>query len=168
MTLYFDDEFELGAQLPFDEEEILNQVVLESLKSEDFPTNVEISVSFVTEKAIQDINHTTRDIDRVTDVLSFPMLEFIDGCGAGHIDQDTVDINPETDEMLLGDIVLCIPKVIAQAKEYGHSIKREYAFLIAHSMLHLMGYDHMSEEDRLIMEDKQRLIMDKLGISRKE
>ena len=74
--------------------------------------------------------------------------------------------DPETGELLLGDIVISKEKVIAQAEEYGHSVKREYAFLIAHSVLHLSGYDHMEEEERLVMEERQREIMEKVQILR--
>ena len=74
--------------------------------------------------------------------------------------------NPETGEVILGDIVLCLDRIHSQAKEYGHSDIREYAFLIAHSMLHLFGFDHMTDTDAKVMETKQREILDKLGISR--
>ncbi|HAD19601.1 MAG TPA: rRNA maturation RNase YbeY, partial [Lachnospiraceae bacterium] len=75
-------------------------------------------------------------------------------------------INPDTEEVCLGDIVLSLERVRAQAEAYGHSVRREYAFLIAHSMLHLLGYDHMEEEERAVMEEHQRIIMHRLGIKR--
>ena len=75
-------------------------------------------------------------------------------------------INPETDELLLGDIMISVDKVYEQANEYGHSREREFAFLIAHSMLHLLGYDHIDEEERKVMEEKQEAILDALGITR--
>lgn len=168
MTLYFDDEYNLGEKLPFDENQLLNRVINTCIEYEGFPSEVEISVSFVEEAEMQSINNETRGIDRVTDVLSFPMIDFSGVYGAKHIDYDSVDYNPETNDMLMGDIVLCIPKVFSQAEEYDHSVKREYAFLIVHSMLHLMGYDHIEEPDRIIMEEKQKGIMAQLMISRKE
>ena len=80
---------------------------------------------------------------------------------------DRIDIkNPDTDEIILGDIVLCIPVIIMQAQEYNHSILREYAFLIAHSMLHLLGYDHIEDDERIIMENKQNQILESLSITR--
>ena len=82
------------------------------------------------------------------------------------LEEDDSCFDPETGELLLGNIVMSKEKVISQAEEYGHSVKREYAFLIAHSMLHLLGYDHMEEEERAIMEGKQREILRKLGIER--
>ena len=77
-------------------------------------------------------------------------------------------LNPETDELVLGDIMVSVDKVYEQAEEYGHSSKREFAFLIAHSMLHLLGYDHMEEEERMVMETKQEAILKALGITRNE
>ena len=74
--------------------------------------------------------------------------------------------NPETGELLLGDIILSVDKILEQAEKYGHSVTRELAFLVAHSMLHLFGYDHMEEDERLVMEERQRMLMDTLGISR--
>ena len=96
-----------------------------------------------------------RNVDAPTDVLSFPMGE--DG---------KYDIDPATNAKILGDIVISKEKVIAQAEEYGHSVKREYAFLIAHSVLHLSGYDHMEEEERIEMETLQREILNELNILR--
>ena len=108
-----------------------------------------------------------RGIDRPTDVLSFPMIEYDAPGDFSVIDEETGDaFNPETGELMLGDIVISKEKVLSQAEEYGHSPKREYAFLIAHSMLHLFGYDHMEEEERAEMEAHQRAIMEKVGIPR--
>ena len=108
-----------------------------------------------------------RGIDRPTDVLSFPMQTYEKPADFSHV-EDFIEenFNPDTGELLLGDIVLNVEKVIEQAKTYGHSQKREYAFLILHSMLHLFGYDHESEDERLLMEDRQRTILDTLGITR--
>ena len=77
-------------------------------------------------------------------------------------------LNPETDELVLGDIMISVDKVYEQAEEYGHSRKREFAFLIAHSMLHLLGYDHMEDEERVVMEAKQEAVLEALGITRNE
>ena len=112
------------------------------------------------------MNLEQRGIDRPTDVLSFPMIEYDAPGDFSVIDEETGDaFNPETGELMLGDIVISKEKVLSQAEEYGHSPKREYAFLIAHSMLHLFGYDHMEEEERAEME-AQRAIMEKVGIPR--
>ncbi len=113
------------------------------------------------------MNLEQRGIDRPTDVLSFPMIEYDAPGDFSVIDEETGDaFNPETGELMLGDIVISKEKVLSQAEEYGHSPKREYAFLIAHSMLHLFGYDHMEEEERAEMEAHQRAIMEKVGIPR--
>ena len=113
------------------------------------------------------MNRIHRQIDRATDVLSFPMLEYDrpgDFPGLEEAGEDLFD--PDSGELVLGDIVISKDRVLAQAEEYGHSVLREYTFLIAHSMLHLFGYDHMEEEERLLMEERQREIMDKIHIPR--
>ena len=113
------------------------------------------------------MNLEFRQIDRPTDVLSFPMIEYGRPGDFSGIDEERDDIfNPESVELLLGDIVISKNKVLSQAEQYGHEPKREYAFLIAHSMLHLFGYDHMEEEERHIMEERQRIIMQKVNILR--
>ena len=115
------------------------------------------------------MNRTYRGIDRETDVLSFPLQEY-DAPGSferfedPEIQSDAFD--PDSGELLLGDIVICADRVASQAREYGHSEKREFAFLVAHSMLHLTGYDHMEAEEREVMEDMQRKIMDMVQIPR--
>ena len=112
------------------------------------------------------MNREHRQIDRATDVLSFPMLDYETPGDLSGIEEQGDAFNPESGELMLGDIVISKERVIAQAEEYGHSVRREYAFLIAHSMLHLLGYDHMEEEERRLMEDRQRGIMDKAEIPR--
>ncbi len=142
-----DDEFE----------RLFNDVVLESLKFEDFDTQCEVSISIVDNSEIKNINKQFRHIDKETDVLSFPQLTFEEG--------EVADVN-ENDEIILGDIIISIEKAISQAEEYGHGLRREIAFLTAHSMLHLMGYDHMEPEERDIMFEKQEKILGNLGITR--
>ena len=115
---------------------------------------------------IQRINNEFRGIDRPTDVLSFPMIEYDSPADFSSVEEDDSNFDLETGELILGNIVISKEKVIAQAEEYGHSVKREFAFLIAHSMLHLLGYDHMEDGERLVMEEKQRNILDNLGITR--
>ena len=108
-----------------------------------------------------------RGIASPTDVLSFPMHEYTHPADFEEIDQDSFDdFDPESGLLLLGDIVLCLPKIKSQAEEYGHSTMREYAFLIAHSVLHLIGYDHMTEEDAEDMFRKQDEVLSELGITR--
>ena len=125
-----------------------------ALKYEHFTDNTEISVTVVSLDDIRKINLEHRGIDRPTDVLSFPLIDF------------TRDKLKDGEKVYLGDIVLCYDKVLSQAKEYGHSVERELAFLTAHSMLHLMGYDHMEDSERLQMEEKQEAILASLNITR--
>ena len=107
-----------------------------------------------------------RQIDRATDVLSFPMVDYECPGEFDFLEERDDCFNPETGELVLGDIVISKEKVVSQAEEFGHSLKREFAFLIAHSMLHLSGYDHIEEDERLEMEEKQRELMNKLNILR--
>ncbi len=164
MTLEYSCEQPLS--FDFDPREVAEEVIIAVLTEECFSENVEVSLTLVSEEEIQRLNKEFRDKDAVTDVLSFPMLEF-DGTQVPTdlmISEDM--LNPDTKEILLGDIVICTDRVLSQAAEYGHSQKREYAFLIAHSMLHLLGYDHMEEQERQEMEEKQRAILEHIHITR--
>ncbi len=134
--------------------ELIEKTVKNSLEYENFSDNTEISVTIVGLDEIHQINLEHRGIDRPTDVLSFPLIDF------------TRDKLPENEKIYLGDIVLCYDKVLSQAEEYGHSTERELAFLTAHSMLHLMGYDHMVPEEEKVMFAKQEEILAKMGLKR--
>ena len=108
-----------------------------------------------------------RQIDAPTDVLSFPMLSYEQAGNFSALEEDYEDnFNPDTGEIMLGDIVISVDRVREQAAAYGHSERRECAFLIVHSMLHLFGYDHMTPEDAAVMEPKQRQILEEMNISR--
>lgn len=137
--------------------EAIRQTAEESLRYEAFEESCEISVSLVDNEEIQSINQEFRGIDKPTDVLSFPQLSF-DG-------EEIAGVN-EKDEVILGDIIISMDKAKEQAAEYGHSLKREISFLTAHSMLHLLGYDHMTPEEEEEMIQKQKAILDAVGISR--
>ena len=167
MTIMLEEETDKQKEFDFEYRSLIENVVKTALESEGFPDQVQISVTLTDEEHIKEINKNFRNIDSPTDVLSFPMLEFDgDGYGYEHVDSNSVDYDIDTDELLMGDIVLCIHRVFSQAEEYGHSTQREFAFLLVHSMLHLSGYDHIDENDTLVMEDRQRQIMNTLGISR--
>ena len=126
-----------------------------------------VSLYIVDDETIKETNRDARGIDSVTDVLSFPNLELYEGALDEIYDMDESDIcDPETGSIMLGEIMICRNRVYEQAEEYGHSPLREYAFLVAHSILHLLGYDHMEDEERERMEAKQREILDELGITR--
>ena len=151
------DKFEVNDET----EQLINTVCEAVLKSEECDFDAEISVTFVDNDRIREINKEQRDIDRATDVLSFPMLEF-DENGEAYDDFDT-----DGDYVVLGDIVISLERAKEQAEEYGHSLTREIAFLTAHSMLHLLGYDHVnSEEEERIMCEKQEAVLNSLGITR--
>ena len=165
MTVWIEDEVQ--TDFPFDYEALARRVIAYVIERENFPYEAEINITLVDEETIQNVNREYREVDRVTDVLSFPMLDYEQPGDFDGIDEDEVDnFNPDTGELLLGDIMLCVPKIYAQAEEYGHTPEREYAFLIVHSMLHLFGYDHMEPEEAAEMEQKQRDILNELHILR--
>lgn len=164
MTLYFEEEGDLT--LPLECEEIAKQVIEEALDYENCPYEAEVNLLLTMNEEIHEMNMNFREIDRPTDVLSFPMVDYEIAGEFEFLEEEDVYFNPESGELMLGDIVISKEKVIEQASEYGHSIKREFAFLIAHSMLHLLGYDHMEDEERLIMEQKQKEILIRLDILR--
>ena len=164
MTLYIEEEGK--GTLPFDVKETAELIVETALEYEDCPYEAEVNLLLTDDEEIRIMNREHRQIDRATDVLSFPMLDYETPGDLSGIEEQGDSFNPESGELMLGDIVISKERVIAQAEEYGHSVRREYAFLIAHSMLHLLGYDHMEEEERRLMEDRQRGIMDKAEIPR--
>ncbi len=159
-------EYETENKLPVRDREIIEAVVKEALDSENCPYDISLNVLLTDNEAIQEINKEQRGMDMPTDVLSFPMIEYSSPADFSLVEDCVEDyFHPETGELLLGDIVISVDKVLEQAENYRHSIKRELAFLTAHSMLHLFGYDHMQEE-RVIMEQKQRAILERLAIGR--
>ena len=126
------------------------------LKMEKFEGSVEVSVTLVNNKQIRELNSIYRNIDRVTDVLSFPMGE-----------NGKYDTDPTNGAKILGDIVISMETAVEQADRFGHSLQREVGYLTAHSMLHLLGYDHeTSQLDQRIMREKEESVLEKLGISR--
>lgn len=135
---------------------------------------MEVSVTIVSKEAIHELNRDTRQVDKETDVLSFPLLSYMESprmessaaedLSEAFLQEENLD--PDLHELMLGDIVLCLDVAIRQAEEYGHSLEREMAFLTAHSMLHLLGYDHMSQEEEAVMFPKQTVILDGMGLSR--
>lgn len=164
MTLYFEEEGR--HMLPLSCEELAREVAEAVLEDAACPYDAEVNLVLTTDQEIQKINLEFRNIDRPTDVLSFPMIEYALPGTFDFLEDREDCFHPETGELILGDIVISKDRVISQAKEYGHTIKREYAFLIAHSMLHLIGYDHIDEDERNRMEDRQKRILDGLGICR--
>lgn len=152
-----DTEFIINKEL----DEILEKIILTVLDMENMSKDVEISLSIVTDEQIKELNHQYREKDRPTDVLSFPMIDF----NEEEINFEEVK-NPDTGNLMLGDIIISCEQAVRQADEYGHSLKREVGFLVAHSMLHLLGYDHMTEDDEKVMIAKQNEIMDRVNLKR--
>lgn len=165
MTLNLEDESQVT--LEADCGSTAAKVAERVLESEKFPYAGQVNLVITDNEEIKRVNSEFRDIHAPTDVLSFPMIPFETPSEYGVIEEDmNAYMDPDTEEVVLGDIMISAEKVIAQAKEYGHSQEREFAFLVAHSMLHLLGYDHMEEDEAAIMEAKQREILEQLGITR--
>jgi len=165
MTINIDKEVEV--QFAFKEEEYVEKVILAVMDYVDCPYEAEVNVLFTDNAGIHEMNLEYREIDRPTDVLSFPMVEYDEPGTFDSLEEEQPDcFHPETGELLLGDIVLSCDKIREQAKEYGHSELRELCFLVAHSMLHLFGYDHMEDAEREQMEQMQREILSGLNILR--
>ena len=164
MTLFFEEEGEL--KLPLECEELAKKVIEASMDYVDCPYDAEVNLLLTMNEEIHEMNMNFRQIDRPTDVLSFPMVDYEEAGNFDFLEEADEYFHPESGELMLGDIVISKEKVLSQAEEYGHSPEREYAFLIAHSMLHLFGYDHMEEEERVEMEEMQKAILNGLQILR--
>ena len=165
MTFYVENETEVT--FPFDVEEVVEKVAEAVLDMEACPYETQINVLLTDNEGIHDFNKEYRDIDRETDVLSFPNLDF-ERPGEFEIEEECEAdyFDPDSGELILGDIIISVDKVMEQAESYNHSTKREFAFLVAHSMLHLCGYDHMEAEEAKVMEGKQEEVLTALGITR--
>lgn len=154
MRILIDNETPLTESLRNDFEQAAIQCV--ELEREDTgleiydPDHMEISLSFVGMDEIHQLNRDYRGVDRPTDVLSFPMIE--------DFEQEAAMFGGE-EELLLGDVVICLEKALQQAEEYGHSKEREIVYLFTHSVLHLLGYDHMTEEDKKEMRAREEAVM---------
>lgn len=156
MKIYVNFSNEQPLALPKDCEKLIEDCARGALEEEEIDEDAEVSVTFVDNERIRELNAEFRNIDRETDVLSFPIG-----------DEEGFEVNPDNDAIILGDIVVSLEKAREQAEEYSHSFKRELAFLITHSLFHLLGYDHVNggEEER-IMFAKQERVLEKLGITR--
>ncbi len=151
--IYIDNNYKKPIEIDY--KDIATKVIEEAEDFVDCPYDCEVNLLITDNNEVHTLNKETRDIDSPTDVLSFPALE-----------NDDFNFNPESGELVLGDIVISYDKVIEQAKEYNHSETREFAFLVAHSMLHLFGYDHINDNDRKSMESDQESILNNLNYRR--
>ena len=155
---------ETEATFPFPVRRTAGKVCTAVLKSEHCPYRTEVSLTIVGSDEIQVLNRDYRGIDRPTDVLSFPAMDY---SAPGEWPEESWDsVDPDSGRVMLGDIVINADRVFSQAQEYGHSVLREFAFLVAHSMLHLCGYDHETPQEAAVMEQKQADILASLGILR--
>ena len=164
MTLQID--YETDREIGIEYEELAKKVVQKVLDMEGCPYDAQVNLVLTDNEEIQRVNTEFREIAAPTDVLSFPMIPFETPADYAIVEEDESYFDLDTDELLLGDIMISVDKVFAQAEEYGHSVTREFFFLVAHSMLHLLGYDHMTPEEAVVMENKQRTALDELGITR--
>ena len=164
MTLQID--YETDREIGIEYEELAKKVVQKVLDMEGCPYDAQVNLVLTDNEEIQRVNTEFREIAAPTDVLSFPMIPFETPADYAIVEEEESYFDLDTDELLLGDIMISVDKVFAQAEEYGHSVTREFCFLVAHSMLHLLGYDHMTPEEAVVMENKQRTALDELGITR--
>lgn len=167
MALYYEEEIPFCVD--FHAKEVAEKVIEQVADTEKIPYAFDVNLTIVDNDAIRQINNEYRGIDRTTDVLSFPNIDFEAPGDFSLIEREEAEadyFDPDTGMLLLGDIVISAEKVKEQAKEYGHSPMREFAFLIAHSMLHLCGYDHIEPEEAAVMEEKQREALEALRITR--
>ncbi len=166
MTFYVENE--ANADFGFDIEELANSVADTVLKMEGCAADLEVGLTITDSEGIHELNKEFRGIDAPTDVLSFPNVSYERaGDFSVLLGEQLVDLlDPDTGKIMFGDIVINEDRVRSQAEDYGHSIKREFAFLVAHSMLHLCGYDHMEEDEAKVMEKKQEDVLGELGITR--
>lgn len=140
----------------------LSDIIVYAMKTEHFTGDYEVSLSVVSADQIRELNADFRQIDRITDVLSFPMYE--------REELDEIEENREYEdyEVNIGDIVLCYDRAAEQAEEYGHSLKREICYLVTHSIFHLLGYDHMEEEEKQMMRTREEQVLSHFHILREE
>ncbi len=165
MTILLENECDID--LGIDYEEIADRVVEAALDYVKCPYECEVNILLTDNEGIQSVNKQMRQIDAPTDVLSFPMIDYETEADFSIVERDEASyFDAATGELLLGDIMISLEKVVEQSQQYNLSIVREYAFLIAHSMLHLSGYDHMVEEERIRMEQMQEAILQSIGYTR--
>lgn len=169
MSIYISNETDTVLDVP-DTEALIRRVIEAALEFEGCPFETEVNVTIADDDEVHRINREFRGIDRATDVLSFPGLELDapgDFSGISAEDDFCAEFfNPDTGELMLGDMIISADKVRAQAAEYGHGELRELAFLVVHSMYHLFGYDHEDEDDARLMESRQEAVLEGLGIGR--
>lgn len=165
MTIHMEEETKIP--FSFDYAALTERVINGALDYIECPYEAEVNVIFTDNESIRQINLENRNLDAPTDVLSFPLVEYSIPGVFDDLEEEQPDVfHPDTGELMLGDIVISVDRVLSQAEEYGHSVERELGFLLTHSILHLCGFDHMEEEESTVMEEKQRCIMEALKLYR--
>ena len=165
MTSYVDNETE--TEFSFDMQDVLERIMGTVMDMEHCPYETTVNLLLTDNAGIRTYNKDYRGQDRETDVLSFPNIPFEHAGDFTLVESSEADyFDPDSGELVLGDIILSVERIQSQAREYGHSELREFAFLTAHSLFHLCGYDHMDEQDASVMEEKQETVLTKLGITR--
>lgn len=159
-------EYETDRQLDIDYTALANKVAQQILDSENCPYEASVNLVITDNEEIKRVNAEFRNISAPTDVLSFPMIPFETPADYSVVEDQDEYFDLDTDELLLGDVMISVDRVFSQAEEYGHSTEREFSFLFAHSMLHLLGYDHMEPDEAAVMEKKQAQALEVLGIRR--
>ena len=150
MNIFYDSDFELEAALL----QKMEEGAVICVNQEDIDAErVEISLTLVDAEEIQQLNRDYRNVDKVTDVLSFPQYD---------------DLNelPEDGEIMLGDVIICRQRAEEQAEEFGHSVEREMVYLFVHSVCHLLGYDHMEDDEKAEMRAKEEFVMEQINVTR--
>ncbi len=167
MTSYVENE--TSDIFGFDVKALLDLLAEAVLEEEKCPYETQVNLLITDNEGIREFNRQYRSIDAATDVLSFPMIDFKEKADFSVVEEKEEDyFDPDSGELILGDIILSSDKIKEQAAKFGHSLRREFAFLTAHSLLHLCGYDHITEKERAVMEEKQEMILSRLGITREE
>lgn len=164
MTIQID--YETDKKLDIDYTKLANIVAEQILKTEECPYEASVNLVITDNEEIKKVNAEFRNINAPTDVLSFPMIPFETPADYSVVENQDEYFDLDTDELLLGDVMISVDRVFSQAEEYGHSKEREFSFLFAHSMLHLLGYDHMEPNEASVMEKKQSEALKALGINR--
>ncbi len=165
MTILIEKETDLLNEIEY--QPLFEKVVNAAADYVNCPYELSVNVLLTDNEGIHEINRETRDIDKATDVLSFPMLEYDKPGCFDFIDENDITLfDFESGELLIGDVVISLETAKSQSEEYNHSIIREIAFLLTHSVLHLFGYDHIDDDERKVMEDMQNKILEGINITR--
>lgn len=165
MTFYVENETK--KEFSFSVQEVFEKVAKEVLNTEKCPYEASVNLLLTDNAGIRVYNSEYRNIDKETDVLSFPNIDYKQAGDFDVVEEQEADcFDLSSGELILGDIIISVEKIEEQSQEYGHSELREFAFLVAHSMFHLCGYNHMTDEDASVMERKQETVLDRLGIHR--